>query len=67
MAERTRIRVLDHIENQRFERLPQEPYLRGYLLEYARALGLPESAQLVARYLELLPRAETRALRRRWN
>jgi flagellar biosynthesis protein FlhG len=73
MEERTRIRVLDHIENQRFERLPQEPYLRGYLLEYARALGLPESAQLVARYLELLPRVGTRAvpttpaLRRGWN
>ena len=62
MAERTRIRVLDHIENQRFERLPHEPYLRGYLLEYARALGLLESAQLVARYLELLPRVETRAV-----
>src|SRR5262245_41895062 len=69
MAERTRIRVLDHIENQRFERLPHEPYLSGYLLEYARALGLLESAQLVARYLELLPRVErpTLALRRGWS
>jgi flagellar biosynthesis protein FlhG len=54
MTERTRIRVLDHIENERFELLPPEPYLRGYLLEYARELGVTELARLVASYLERL-------------
>jgi flagellar biosynthesis protein FlhG len=61
MTERTRIRVLDHIESERFELLPPEPYLRGYLLEYARELGVTELARLVARYLERLPRVEARA------
>jgi flagellar biosynthesis protein FlhG len=51
MTERTRIRVLDHIESERFELLPPEPYLRGYLLEYARELGVPELAPLVTSYL----------------
>jgi MinD-like ATPase involved in chromosome partitioning or flagellar assembly len=60
MTERTRIRVLDHIESERFELLPPEPYLKGYLLAYAQELGVPELAQLVASYLgrvEALPGA----------
>ncbi len=65
MIERTRIRVLDHIESERFELLPPEPYLKGYLLSYAQELGVPEIARLVASYLgrtprvEALPRAES--------
>ena len=55
---RTRIRVLDHIESERFELLPPEPYLRGYLLEYARELGVPDFAHLVASYLGRLQRVE---------
>jgi hypothetical protein len=51
MTERTRIRVLDHIESERFEMLPPEPYLRGYLLSYAQELGVPEIGRLVASYL----------------
>jgi flagellar biosynthesis protein FlhG len=62
MTERTRIRVLDHIESERFELLPPEPYLRGYLLEYARELGVPELAYLVASYLGRLPRVEASAV-----
>jgi flagellar biosynthesis protein FlhG len=58
MTERTRIRVLDHIESERFELLPPEPYLRGYLLEYARELGVPDFAHLVASYLGRLQRVE---------
>ncbi|MEN8159658.1 MAG: helix-turn-helix domain-containing protein [Myxococcota bacterium] len=54
MTERTRIRVLGHIEAQRFERLPPEPYLRGYLLSYGQELGAPDLARLVASYLELV-------------
>jgi hypothetical protein len=61
MTERTRIRVLDHIESERFELLPPEPYLRGYLLEYARELGVPDLGRLVTSYLERLPRVEARA------
>jgi flagellar biosynthesis protein FlhG len=56
MIERTRIRVLEHIENERFELLPPEPYLRGYLLSYTQELGVPEFARLVAYYLGRLPR-----------
>jgi hypothetical protein len=56
MVERTRIRVLDHIENERFDRLPpSRPYLENYLLSYARELGVQEPAWLAAAYLERRP------------
>jgi cytoskeletal protein RodZ len=55
MTERTRIRGLDHIESERFEHLPPEPYLRGYLFEYARELGVPEIAELARSYLAKCP------------
>jgi hypothetical protein len=58
MTERTRIRVLDHIESERFELLPPEPYLKGYLLAYTQELGVPEFASLVASYLARLQRVE---------
>ena len=54
MVERTRIRSLEHIERERFDLLPPEPYLKGYLLEYARELGVVEIAALTASYLERL-------------
>jgi flagellar biosynthesis protein FlhG len=60
MAEHTRIRVLEHIECERFERLPPEPYLKGYLLSYAQELGVPEFGRLVASYLARLPRSAPR-------
>jgi flagellar biosynthesis protein FlhG len=65
MAERTRIRGLDHIESERFEHLPPEPYLRGYLFEYARELGVTEIAELAKSYLAKYPIAvaATRAAR----
>jgi flagellar biosynthesis protein FlhG len=55
MTERTRIRNLDQIENERFEQLPPEPYLKGYLFEYARALDLPDIADLAKCYLAKAP------------
>jgi flagellar biosynthesis protein FlhG len=55
MTERTRIRILDDIENERFSALPPEPYLKGYLLEYARELGVPEIGELVRSYLAKCP------------
>ncbi len=70
MVERTRIRVLDHIESERFALLPPEPYLKGYLLSYAAELGVPEVGHLVACYLERLPRAVEQASadwRRPWR
>jgi flagellar biosynthesis protein FlhG len=57
LTERTRIRVLDAIERERFDALPPEPYLRGYLLSYAQELGVADVAGLVACYLARLPRA----------
>jgi flagellar biosynthesis protein FlhG len=55
MTERTRVRILDQIESERFELLPPEPYLRGYLFEYARALDLPDIAELAKCYLAKAP------------
>ena len=61
MVERTRIRVLDHIESERFELLPAALYLKSYLLTYARELGVQESAWLAAAYLERLPHTQSSA------
>jgi flagellar biosynthesis protein FlhG len=55
MTERTRVRILEHIENERFDLLPPEPYLKGYLYEYARALDLPDVAELATCYLAKAP------------
>ncbi len=55
MTDRTRIRILDQIENERFELLPPEPYLKGYLFEYARALDIPDIADLAKCYLAKAP------------
>jgi flagellar biosynthesis protein FlhG len=55
MTERTRIRILDQIENECFAQLPPEPYLKGYLFEYARALDVPDIADLASCYLAKAP------------
>jgi flagellar biosynthesis protein FlhG len=57
MIERTRIRILEQIESERFEQLPPEPYLRGFLLSYAQELGVPDVASFAASYLKRVPRA----------
>ncbi len=51
MTERTRIRNLDHLENERFERMPAELYLKSYVITYARELGVREFEALAASYL----------------
>jgi hypothetical protein len=61
LVERTRIRVLDAIESERFELLPAELYLKSYLLTYARELGVQEAAWLAAAYLERVPRKRSPA------
>ncbi|MBI5181581.1 MAG: helix-turn-helix domain-containing protein [Nitrospirae bacterium] len=42
IAEKTRISIiyLEHIEADRYRRLPAEVYLKNYLMQYARAIGL---------------------------
>ena len=55
MTERTRIRGLDHIESERFERLPAELYLKSYVIAYARELELPDVADLAKCYLAKAP------------
>jgi flagellar biosynthesis protein FlhG len=62
MVERTRIRVIEQIESERFDRLPPaRPYLENYLLSYARELGVEESAWLAAAYLERIPKTPSPA------
>ncbi len=41
--------VIDALEEDRYEELPEPPYVRGYLRSYARFLGL-DPAPLLARY-----------------
>ena len=62
MTERTRIRGLDHLESERFERLPAELYLKSYVTAYARELGVREFEALAASYLEEVPRSRAGAL-----
>jgi flagellar biosynthesis protein FlhG len=57
MIERTRIRALPQIETERFDELPPEPYLRGYLLSYAQELGVTDFPGLVTAYLTRLSHA----------
>jgi flagellar biosynthesis protein FlhG len=57
LSARTRIRRLDHIEDERFAELPPEPYLRGYVTQYARALGIAEAERVAASFLDLYRRA----------
>jgi len=56
LERRTRIRSLERLENESFDRLPPEAYVRGYVLQYARELGIREAEELVesfvARYRE---------------
>jgi flagellar biosynthesis protein FlhG len=52
VTEHTRIRDLDRIENERFDDLPPDPNLRGFLFEYARALGICDAEPLVRSFLE---------------
>jgi flagellar biosynthesis protein FlhG len=57
LCRRTRIRSLESIENERFAELPPEPYVRGFVLQYSRALGLSEGEALAASYVERYRRA----------
>lgn len=56
LAERTKISPgkLESIEQERLSALPPPVYLRGFVLEYARCLGVPDPRQLAECYLRLL-------------
>jgi cytoskeletal protein RodZ len=57
IAERSKVgqRYLQYIEDDRYNDLPARVYLRGFLIEYARALGL-EPARTADAYLATLPK-----------
>jgi hypothetical protein len=50
MMERTQIRSLEALEEERFEVLPPGPYVRNFVLAYARELGIREADLLAASY-----------------
>jgi hypothetical protein len=54
VARRTRVRstYLEQIENEQFKDLPATVYLRGFVLEYARLLGLPDPEKITRRFLD---------------
>lgn len=49
------VRFLEYIEEERFDRLPATVYLRGFLKEYARALGL-DPLPVADAYLARVPK-----------
>ena len=54
IAKRTRIRstYLEQIEKELFQELPAAVYLRGFILQFAGILGLPEPERIAAAFLE---------------
>ncbi len=61
IADMTKIgsRYLEYIEAERFEKLPARPYLRGFLLLYAQALGC-DSERMIADYLKRYEAAKSK-------
>ena len=57
LCHHTRIRQLEQIEAERFDELPPESYTRGFVLQYAQALGIPESQALANRFTARLREA----------
>jgi flagellar biosynthesis protein FlhG len=51
LTERTRIRGLERIEDERFDELPPPPHLNNFVLQYARALGIRDIDAAVDAYL----------------
>ena len=50
MMERTQIRSLEALEEERFDALPPGPYVRNFVMVYARELGVREADLLAASY-----------------
>lgn len=53
LAAETKIRVtlLQQLENESTDKLPEAVFVRGHVLTYARALGLDNPNEIAARYL----------------
>jgi len=53
MSEETKIRatLLEQLENEVIEKLPAAVFVRGHIVQYAKALGLPKVDDLAAHYL----------------
>jgi hypothetical protein len=51
LATKVRLQHLENIEEERFDLLPEEVYIRGYLTAYARYLSL-DSKQVVEEYMK---------------
>lgn len=66
IASRTRIHLpyLEYIETDRYEKLPHEVYLRSYLIQYARMIGL-DPARVTEGYLRNCSRERMQDPRRR--
>ena len=58
---RTRIRHLEQIEAEAFDRLPPEVYVRGYVVQYAKALGVRDAEGVAAAFVDCYRRARTGA------
>lgn len=54
VAQKTKVSSMQlaNIEQEKFERLPAPVYLRGFLLEIARALGVADGEELARLYIE---------------
>jgi flagellar biosynthesis protein FlhG len=51
LARRTRILCLEAIERERFDAVPPEPYIRGLVQGYARALGVRQPHAVAAAFV----------------
>lgn len=60
ISRRTKIGTgkLTNIENQRFDLLPAPVYLRGFVEQYARLVGLPDPRQIAEIYLACCNRSQ---------
>ena len=58
IAVETKVRAafLEQVENEDFESLPAQVFVRGYVLQFARAVGLSEPEEFADLYLEKMKR-----------
>jgi cytoskeletal protein RodZ len=52
LSQATRIFSLGSIENECYDRLPPNPYLRGLVLQYAQALGIAEAETVADAFIK---------------
>ena len=53
VAEEIKVRpsLLEKIESEQFQHLPAPVYVRGFIFQYAKLLGLPDPESIAAAYL----------------